>query len=144
VSAFVLDASATAAWILPDEASAQTEQLYVRVRKQEVAPQVPNLWLWECGNLITSGVHSGRIAAQDLNASWAVVNAIRQRCEVHELLPPQFQAAMHIGVKHAISLYDAGYLWLAQSLRLPLLTLDARLAQACQQENVPTLKPEEI
>lgn len=136
---FVLDASATAAWLLPDDANTATETLYARIRKHEVAPQVTNLWLWECGNLIASAVRAGRIAVADLNACWAIVNAVRQRCDVHELSPPQFQAAMHIGVKHKLSLYDAGNLWLAQSLRIPLVTLNEQLAKASAREKVKTL-----
>ena len=50
MTAFVLDASVTAAWLLPDAASTHTQRLYARIRRDEVDPQAPNLWQWECGN----------------------------------------------------------------------------------------------
>ena len=61
MTAFVLDASVTSAWLLPDVANDDTRRLYARIRRDELDPQAPNLWQWECGNLIASGVNSGRI-----------------------------------------------------------------------------------
>ena len=42
-------------------------------RRDEVEPQAPNLWQWECGNLIASGVHAGRIPAGSVEGLWAVL-----------------------------------------------------------------------
>ena len=56
MTAFVLDASVTAAWLLPDEASEHTRRLYALIRRDEVEPQAPNLWQWECVNIIANGV----------------------------------------------------------------------------------------
>ena len=55
MTAFVLDASVTAAWLLPDEANAQTRRLYALMRRDEFEPQAPNLWQWECTNIIANG-----------------------------------------------------------------------------------------
>src|SRR3989338_7313811 len=63
MTAFVLDASVTAAWLLPDAASEHTRRLYTLIRRDEVEPQAPNLWHWECHNILASGVNSGRIPA---------------------------------------------------------------------------------
>ena len=61
MTAFVLDASVTAAWLLPDEANEHTRRLYALMRRDEVEPQAPNLWQWECANIIANGVRRGRI-----------------------------------------------------------------------------------
>ena len=87
MTAFVLDASVTAAWLLPDSASEHTRRLYTLIRRDEVEPQAPNLWHWECHNILASGVNSGRIPAASVEGLWSVLEAIRHRVELHELAP---------------------------------------------------------
>ena len=130
MTAFVLDASVTAAWLLPDQANDHTRRLYARIRRDEVEPQAPNLWQWECANILASGVRRGRIPGSSVEGLWNVLEAVRHRVELHELAPPQYKAALAIALDAGLSAYDAGYMWLARSLNLPLLTFDQRLAQA--------------
>lgn len=130
MTAFVLDASVTAAWLLPDEASEHTRRLYALIRRDEVEPQAPNLWQWECANILANGLRRGRIPAASLEGLWGVLEAVRHRVELHELAPPQHKAALTIAVDAGLSAYDAGYMWLARSLNLPLATFDARMAAA--------------
>jgi predicted nucleic acid-binding protein len=130
VTAFVLDASVTAAWLLPDEASAHTRRLYALIRRDEVEPQAPNLWQWECANIIANGVRRGRIPQAAVEGIWSMLEAIRHRVELHELAPPQHKASLGIALDSGLSAYDAGYLWLARSLNLPLATFDKKLADA--------------
>ena len=130
MTAFVLDASVTAAWLLPDAASDHTRRLYGRIRRDEVEPQAPNLWQWECTNILANGVRLGRIPQASIEGLWSVLEAVRHRVELHELAPPQHKAALAIALDAGLSAYDAGYMWLARSLNLPLLTFDQRLAQA--------------
>lgn len=124
MSAFVLDASVTAAWLLPDDASAHTQRLYARIRRHEVDPQAPNVWQSECGNLIASGVNQGRIPHSSVEGLWGVLEAIRHRVELHELAPAQHKAVLDVALDSGLPIYDAAYLWLAQSLKLPLVTFD--------------------
>ena len=138
-TAFVLDASVTAAWLLPDAASEHTRRLYARIRRDEVEPQAPNLWQWECGNLIASGVHAGRIPAGSVEGLWAVLEAIRHRVELHELAPAQHKAVLDVALDTGLPVYDAAYLWLARSLRLPLATFDAAQAEAATRTGVALL-----
>jgi predicted nucleic acid-binding protein len=56
VPAVVLDASVTAAWLLPEEASEASRKVYVRLRRGSLVLHAPELWLWECGNIIANGV----------------------------------------------------------------------------------------
>ena len=98
MTAFVLDASVTSAWLLPDYASSATQRLYTRIRRHEVDPQAPNVWQWECGNLIASGVHSGRIPHSSVEGLWGVLEAIRHRVELHELAPAQHKAVLDVAL----------------------------------------------
>jgi predicted nucleic acid-binding protein len=130
MTAFVLDASVTAAWLLPDEASEHTRRLYGRIRRDEVEPQAPNLWQWECANILANGVRRGRIPTSSVEGLWNVLEAVRHRVELHELAPAQHKASLAVALDAGLSAHDAGYMWLARSLNLPLLTFDQRLAQA--------------
>jgi len=134
MSAFVIDASVVAAWLLPDRASEATRRLYAAIRRDEVEPQAPNAWQWECGNILANGVRHGRIPNDAVEGLWSVLDAIRHRVELHELAPAQHKAVLAVAIDAGVSLYDAGYLWLARSLRLPLATFDEQLilaAPAC-------------
>ena len=128
MTAFVLDASVTAAWLLPDTASEHTRRLYTLIRRDEVEPQAPNLWQWECGNLIASGVNNGLIPNSSVEGLWGVLEAIRHRVELHDLAPAQHKAVLDVALDTGLPTYDAAYLWLAQSLRLPLALGVARVA----------------
>ena len=141
MSAFVLDASVTSAWLLPDHASVHTQRLYTRIRRHEVDPQAPNLWQWECGNLIASGVNNGRIPQTSVEGLWGVLEAIRHRVELHELAPAQHKAVLDVALDTGLSVYDAAYLWLAQSLKLPLATFDPAQITAAQKRGIALLAP---
>jgi predicted nucleic acid-binding protein len=130
MTAFVLDASVTAAWLLPDEASEHTRRLYAKIRRDEVEPQAPNLWQWECANILANGVRRGRIPSSAIEGLWSVLEAVRHRVDLHELAPAQHKASLGIAMDSRLSAHDAGYLWLARSLNLPLLTFDRKLMDA--------------
>ena len=139
VTAFVLDASVTAAWLLPDNASTHTQRLYTRIRRHEVDPQAPNIWQWECNNVIASGVHSGRIPHSSVEGLWSVLEAIRHRVELHDLAPAQHKAVLGVALDTGLPVYDAAYVWLAQSLRLPLASFDDAQIAAARKSGVAVL-----
>ena len=60
---------------------------------------------------------------------WNVLDAVRHRVELHELAPAQHKAALAVALDAGLSGYDGGYMWLARSLKLPLLTFDRQLEQ---------------
>jgi len=131
-SAVIIDASATAAWLLPDEHSESAQRVYTRVRLGELELHAPELWLWECGNIIANGVAQRRMTAADAMLTWSVLDAIRSRVELTSTVPAQVRAALTLALDHALSLHDAAYLWLALSLKLPLLTHNRKLAAAAR------------
>ena len=139
MTAFVLDASVTSAWLLPDHASAHTRRLYARIRRHEVDPQAPNVWQWECGNLIASGVNHGRIPQASVEGLWGVLEAIRHRVELHDLAPAQHKAVLDVALDTGLPVYDAAYLWLAQSLKLPPATFDPDQIAAAQKRGITLL-----
>ena len=130
MTAFVLDTSVTAAWLLPDEANGHTRRLYALIRRDEVEPQAPNIWQWQCANILANGVRLGRIPTTAIEGLWGVLEAIRHRVELHELAPAQHKAALGVAMDAGLSASDAAYMWLARSLNLPLATFDKDLIAA--------------
>ncbi len=130
MTAFVLDASITAAWLLPDNASEHTRRLYALIRRDEVEPQAPNLWQWECTNILANGVRLGRIPSGAVEGLWSILEAIRHRVELHELASAQHKASLGVAIDSGLCAHAAAYLWLARSLDLPLATFDGGLIAA--------------
>ena len=137
--AFVLDASITATWLLPDEHTAASQALFARLRGGVLDVHVPDIWLAECGNIIASTVKRKRAAAADATVLWAVLDSVRQRVERFDLDAAQWRTALLLAVERRLSLYDASYLWLASSLQLPLCTDDEQLGRAAIALGVPVL-----
>lgn len=142
--AFVLDASVTATWLLPDEHSPAARSLYARLRAALVEVHAPELWLWECGNIIANAVRRRRMSADDALLTWSVLDAVRTRIELSLFEPAQARACLVLGLDHGLSIYDASYLWLALSRKLPLLTHDAPLAAAARAAGAVTLRLEDL
>lgn len=143
-AAFVLDASVTAGWLLPDGHSPASEHAYARLRRGAVDAHAPDLWLWECGNIIANGVRRARVDPADAVLVWSVLDAIRTRVELFSPDAGQVRACLLLGIDHALSIHDAAYLWLAESLGLPLLTHDATLARAATRRAVKVLRVEDL
>jgi predicted nucleic acid-binding protein len=144
IPAVVLDASITATWLLPDEASEASRRVYVRMRRGAIVLHAPDLWLWECGNIIANGVKRRRITPEDALLTWSVLDAIRARVEMTSPAPAQARAALVLALDHGLSLSDAAYLWLALSLRLPLLTIDPALSRVAENGAVQVVGMEEV
>lgn len=142
--AFVLDASVTATWLLPDEHTDASRRLFAGVRAGQVELHAPDLWLVGCGNIIVNAVRRKRTSAANALALWQVLDSVRTRCELYRPEPTQVRAALALALDRNLSLYDATYLWLAQSLSLPLLTQDATLARAAKAQGVTAVAMEEL
>jgi predicted nucleic acid-binding protein len=143
-AAFVLDASVTAAWLLPDEHTPAARRAYARLRAAVVEAHAPELWLWECGNLIANAVRRRRMSADDALLTWSVLDAVRTRVELALYEPAQVRACLVLGLDHGLSIFDASYLWLALSRKLPLLTHDDALAAAARAAGASALRLEDL
>jgi predicted nucleic acid-binding protein len=143
-SAFVLDASVTATWLLPDEHDAASQRVYARLRAAQLQLHAPESWLWECGNIVANGVKRARIAAADAVLVWSVLDAVRTRVELAIFEPCQVRACLLLAKDEKLSIYDAAYLWLALSRKLPLLTHDAGLARAAARQDVAVVRLEHV
>ena len=140
----VLDASVTAAWFLPDEASEAADNAYALMRRGTLVLHAPELWLWECGNIVANSVKRRRLSVSDGLLAWSAVDSIRSRIELLPPEPAQAASALPIALEHGLSLYDAAYLRLAISLQIPLLTADRALAHAASANAVMALTLDDL
>jgi hypothetical protein len=109
MSAFVLDASVTAAWLLPDGANEHTRRLYGphpqgrsgAAGAQPLAVGVFQHHRQRCAR--------GRIPGSSVEGLWNVLEAVRHRVELHELAPAQHKAALASLRWTGLSAYDGGY-----------------------------------
>lgn len=131
-SGFVVDASVSAAWFLPDEATPDTEAALQATATHEL--WVPALWLLEIGNLLLSAQRRKRINADKRRELALAASALRLRVDREPVAIP---ALDDLAARHGLSAYDAAYLELALRRGLPLATRDAALAAAMAQAGVP-------
>ncbi|MDP1692263.1 MAG: type II toxin-antitoxin system VapC family toxin [Burkholderiaceae bacterium] len=133
-TAFVVDASVSAAWFLPDEATRATEAALQATAVQDV--WVPALWLLEIDNLLLSAQRRKRISADKRRELAAAAGALRLEVDRE---PVVITVLDELAARFGLSTYDAAYLELALRRGLPLATLDDALAVAMTKAGVPAL-----
>jgi len=127
IAAFVLDASATLACLLPDEQPTTLPPWTAHVDTARIV--VPPTWPIEVANGFTMAVRRKRIPA-------ASVAALAEPLRVWSIAieAPSVASAMEriavVARDHGLTAYDAAYLEIALRLHLPLATLDRHLAKA--------------
>lgn len=132
--AFVLDASVTASWFLPDEhpnaiAEATLDRLV------DGTGTAPSLWWFEVRNLLVIAERRRRLTrseADEALTKLAVLKITIDRAAHSDML-------MHLARQHRLSVYDAAYLELAIRHAVPLASLDKSLSDAAKAEGVPLI-----
>lgn len=122
---FVVDASVSAAWLLPDEADAYSDAALAATATAEV--WVPSLWLLEMANLLQGAQRRRRIGAAK-RAELAASTAALRLSVCRE--PVALTTLDALAAEQRLTAYDACYLELALRRRLPLATRDADLLAA--------------
>jgi predicted nucleic acid-binding protein len=125
----VLDASASAAWVLPDESSDAAKQLYAHACTEDCGFQAPLLWQWEMGNIVLAAQRRKRIAP---GAADLALEALAATC-IHFDTPPDLRRQlqiMRLAQAHELSFYDASYLELVLRLNGQLASRDRQLLDA--------------
>jgi predicted nucleic acid-binding protein len=125
----VVDASSAIALFIPDEdaPSALTGD-------RLVGSIAPTLWPYEVLSALRSAERIGRIAHDD-----AVQAATALASLPIEFVHPSFHDVLALSRRTDLSIYDASYLALALTSRLPLATRDRRLASAAADVGIATV-----
>ena len=130
--AFVVDASVSAAWFLPDEATPDTEAALQATVSRDV--WVPALWILEIANLLLSAHRRKRITAEKRRELVVAAAALHIRVDREPVAITVLDA---LGSAHGLSAYDAAYLELAIRRGLPLASRDEALVVAMAKARVP-------
>ena len=129
MSLVTLDASATAAWLLPDESTPATDALYREAVSVGGRFQAPALWAWESGNLLRSARRRGRLTPAQLQQSIGLLHRARVRLEP---APDEarVRTTLALAEKHDLTFYDASYLEQALRSSARLASRDTALTRA--------------
>lgn len=130
---FVVDASVTICWLMPDEVHPLATAAY-RVFDADHAV-VPWIWWFEVRNVLVANERRGRLDADKSNRALGIL----RRHPVEFDRSPDEGGVLALARRHHLTVYDAAYLEVAQRMGIPLATLDAALADAARAEQVPLI-----
>jgi predicted nucleic acid-binding protein len=127
---FVVDASAVGSWLLPDEQHPEAITALDRLKDDEAF--APSLLWFELRNLLLANERRQRITPTQTATALKLVQ------ELPLWLDNQADSEMTLQLAraHGLTVYDAVYLELALRRQLPLVTLDASVAEAARRANV--------
>jgi predicted nucleic acid-binding protein len=130
---FVVDASITASWLLPDERPPEALHAYARLLDDTAV--VPSLWWFEIRNVFISNERRGRIDSGQTGEALSLLAGLPIQLD-HECVEVDL---FSIARRHGLTIYDAAYLELAKRFTYVLATLDQQLAVAARAERVALL-----
>jgi predicted nucleic acid-binding protein len=125
----VIDASITLPWYFEDEISQQAEAVFDRVVNDGAL--VPAHWKLEVANGFQTALSRGRLTAHYRDASLADLALLPIETD-SESNAHAWSETLLIADRFGLTSYDAAYLEIAVRRRLPLATLDRRLAVAAR------------
>lgn len=126
----VVDASALAGWLLPDEAEPDISSVFAQ--GQAVAPWL--LWV-ELRNILVVIERKGRIKDSETDEILAAVDALGISLDT----AADSDHVMALARRHGLTAYDSTYLELALRRREPITSLDKALLAAAKAEEVEIL-----
>lgn len=137
VKSCVVDASVGLAWVHPGQATKETNQL-LESFKQGTSFLVPSLWFLEMANALLVLERRGRLGGQERQDALLALGSLPLQVDAEAHLKA-FGEISRIATTHNLSVYDATYLELAVSERLPLATKDEALKAAARKCSVKLL-----
>ena len=133
---FVLDASIALRWCFADEATAETEAILSMLQDQEGAALVPGIFRYEVLNGLGKGVTRGRLDRSEAFLLWQEI----QELPIRTVDVPVDEQLLELALKHNLAVYDASYLSLVLSRKLPIATVDGKLQTAAQSLGMSIIK----
>ncbi len=123
----VLDASAVAKLLFPEEGSEKVEEFL----SYEV--YVPTLLIYEIGNVLWKRVARGEISEDEALEGFSIIRELIKRWIVKEV------ECLEVSLKCMITCYDASYVTLALMENAKLLTFDKKLKRSLRSCNYSDL-----
>ncbi|WP_263353867.1 type II toxin-antitoxin system VapC family toxin [Acidicapsa acidisoli] len=130
---YVLDASVTITWAMPDEEHPVATLAYAQLDFESAI--VPPIWCYEVRNILLVNERRQRISQMD---STRFLRQLDQ-FSIETDNAPNHSNLLHLARQHRLTVYDAAYLELAQRHGVPLATLDKALWAAAKAAGIPLL-----
>lgn len=134
----VIDASSTLPWFFDDEATAETDELFIQV--QSSGAFVPGIWKTEVANVFWIGERRGRVTEDQVADFIFDLRSLPVTVDYQTIEDP-FDLIADLARRFQITVYDASYLELAHRSGLPLATLNQRLKAAAQSLGIVLVLP---
>jgi predicted nucleic acid-binding protein len=134
---YVLDASVTLSWALPDQMNARTRQLLAQCQAAYV--EVPALWPTEVANGLLVAERRSRLLLGKADLFLQKLANLDVRIASPRL---EQRSILELARQENLTVYDASYLALSISTGLPLATLDSALARAARKLGLAVLPSE--
>jgi predicted nucleic acid-binding protein len=122
----VIDANIAIAWFRPG--ANKVADLALDALSEHGAV-VPALWRWEVQDVLRRLAEGGHLT---LTADAALFEIRQLPITIDDVITGLFGDELVLAEKHGLSVYDAAYLDLALRHRLPLATIDKKLAAAAK------------
>jgi predicted nucleic acid-binding protein len=133
----VVDASVSAAWVLPDETSRETEQLLSDIMDHRTRLVVPFLWEYEMLNVIRGATARKRLPEHEAKKALHLLSELP--AELVSLNGESRPAVFEAALRHNLSIYDAAYWTLADARGITLFSADEDLLAL--KSSFPWIKP---
>ena len=134
----VIDASAAAPWVIPEERTPVTDRLFADIMSSKGVYFAPALWLWETANILLVSFRRRRMEQADFDGGLALLAG----CPVEfDGLPDLHRRSqiLRLANVHGLTFYDAAYLELALRLNGQLASADRQLVAAAKSCGIPCL-----
>jgi predicted nucleic acid-binding protein len=132
----VIDASMAMAWSFQDEQTPESMRILEIVGDQGAV--VPSLWKLEVANSLRSAIRRGRADHAYRTVILAQLSALPIEIDL-QTAEQAWGLTLDIADAQGLTPYDASYIELAQRRRVPLATLDRRLATAAAAQGMQLL-----
>lgn len=121
---FVIDSSFILSHLLPDEHVQEVAEIFKNHAEGKITFYAPLILPFEVTNGLRYAAVSKRITKN--TAKILVADFINIKI-VYEMI--DLEGVLALSFAKQYSIYDTSYVWLAKSMRIPLLTLDDKLAE---------------
>lgn len=130
----VIDASIAAAWLFPDEETAQSNRV-LELATSVMDVVAPTIWAYEIRNTLLIGRRRGRLSADDVRQRLKLLDDL----DIDQVAQDSMDRVYALAEKYQLTIYDAAYLELALDREAPLATLDSALRRAAVAAGVSLL-----
>lgn len=127
---YVIDSSFILAHLFPDEKSQKVQKLFNRLKQESITLFAPYILPFEVFNGIQTAIIRKRVTPQLAKKLQEQFIRVVIRFKEVDLIE-----ASSIAQKYLLTIYDSSYVYLAENLKIPLLTLDEKLIKLALRKN---------